>query len=388
MPLPYDTVTQVAPSGLIWFNGRSVQVTSPTWFSNMKMPGHRLCPSLLCVALGWVAWLAHGATALPKAASPLPANVPRVVPGRTVTFVAVDFRNGGAMGVFRGLEEAASHVGWKAVPVNGQGSNERICAALDAAAQTPPDAVVLGGFDPGPCEAQLARLRERQVPLLGWHAGSDANVPGLFFNVATSPLQVADLAVSEVMRDAHARQRTVGVVIFNDKRFAIANAKTQAMADGVKRCGTGLRCQLLAVVDVPISSAAQRMPQQVKDLDARFGRAWTYSLAINDVYFDHMEMPLQGIQRQDIANVAAGDGSFKALSRVRSGRAAQIATIGEPLDLQGHQLLDEIQRALNGSPPSGFVQEPLVLNAHSLQRTGGPPSGESLKRWYHEHWMK
>jgi ribose transport system substrate-binding protein len=190
------------------------------------------------------------------------------------------------------------------------------------------------------------------------------------------------------MRDAQARQRTVGVVIFNDQRFAIANAKTQAMAEGVKRCSAGLRCQLLAVVDVPISSAAQLMPQRVKDLNARFGRTWTYSLAINDVYFDHMEMPLQGIQRSDIANVAAGDGSFKAQSRIRSGRAAQIATIGEPLDLQGYQLLDEIQRALNGSPPSGFVQEPLVLNARSLQRAGGHPPSESLKRWYHEHWMK
>ncbi|GAB4089591.1 type 1 periplasmic-binding domain-containing protein [Hydrogenophaga soli] len=354
----------------------------------MKMPGRRLCSFLLCVALGWVASLAHGANALPNAASTFPVNVPRVIPGHSVVFVSVDYRNGGAMGVFRGLSEAAHAVGWKVTALDGQGSMARICTLLAQPRTLAADAVVLGGFDPDTCETQLRTLRQRNVVLVGWHAGSDAHVPGLYFNVATSPIEVARLALAEVMRDALERQRPVGVVIFNDGRFDIANAKTQAMADGVTRCAPGLRCELLAVVDVPISDAAQQMPQQVQTQLARWGERWTYAMAINDVYFDHMEIPLQLARRKDLANVAAGDGSVKALSRVRSGRAAQIATIGEPLDLQGYQLLDEIQRALNGSPPSGFIQEPLVLNTRSLQHSGGNPSREALKRWYHDRWLK
>jgi ribose transport system substrate-binding protein len=354
----------------------------------MKMPVRRLWSSLACLALGWAASWACGASTLPKDAPAFPADVPRVEPGHRVVFVSVDYRNGGAMGVFRGLSEAAHAVGWLVTAFDGQGSMARICTLLAHPRTLAADAVVLGGFDPDACKPQLHTLRQRSVVLVGWHAGSGTQVPGLYFNVATSPMEVARLALAEVMRDARERQRAVGVVIFNDGRFDIANAKTQAMADGVTRCAPGLRCELLAVVDVPISDAAQQMPQQVPALLARWGDRWTYAMAINDVYFDHMEIPLQLARRKDLANVAAGDGSVKALSRVRSGRAAQIATIGEPLDLQGYQLLDEIQRALHGHAPSGFIQEPLVLNARSLQQSGGNPSRQTLKRWYHDRWLK
>lgn len=341
--------------------------------------------------LALTAWAGvRGALAAPptaRAPAALPMHVPRVLPGRSVLYVAVDFRNGGAMGVFRGLEDAARRVGWKLSLVDGQGSPQAIRAALTQALSHPPDAVVLGGFDAAPYAEVLARLRRRHVVLVGWHAGARAGaVAGLSCNVTTPPKEVARLAAEEVMRDAAARRRTVGAVIFTDDSFSIARAKTAVMQRALEHCAPGLRCRVLAVENVPIARAATLLPRRVAELAARLGKAWTYCLAINDVYFDNMEFPLLVAGRPDIAGVAAGDGSFKAISRIRSGRSVQIATVAEPLQAQGYQLLDDIQRELDSRPCGAFVAAPAVLTYRALLRRAHAGGDEALRRWYLRQW--
>jgi ribose transport system substrate-binding protein len=142
------------------------------------------------------------------------------------------------------------------------------------------------------------------------------------------------------------------------------------MQQTIQACQGYKGCKVLAVQNVRISDAAAAMPVVVPKLIATYGAAWTYSLAINDVYFDEINFPLLQAKRSDILNVSAGDGSNKALSRIGAGVSQQVATVAEPLKMQGYQLADELNRALAGSVPSGFQSQPILVTAELLKATG------------------
>jgi ribose transport system substrate-binding protein len=162
----------------------------------------------------------------------------------------------------------------------------------------------------------------------------------------------------------------VGVVIFNDNQFAVANAKTEAMRKGIEACQGYRGCRVLSVENIPISEAARAIPAAVPRLVSQYGMAWTYSLAINDAYFDEINYPLATLKRTDIVHVSAGDGSSKALGRIGAGVSQQAATVAEPIRLQGFQLADELNRAFAGAPPSGFQSAPILVTAERLKAAG------------------
>jgi ribose transport system substrate-binding protein len=84
--------------------------------------------------------------------------------------------------------------------------------------------------------------------------------------------------------------------------------------------------------------------------------------------FRRNELPLLRAGRADIRNVSAGDGSSKAINRIRSGLSQQMATVAEPLGVQGWQLADEMNRAFANAKPSGYVSKPILITRELLQR--------------------
>ena len=318
-----------------------------------------LLPSLLAAS----AW-AQGSLQTPPPG-------PLAQPGKTVVFLASDYKNGGVMGVYRGFEEASKKLGWKISLEDGKGVKATQALILARAIAARPHGIVFGGFEPTDFANQVAGARRSNIVLLGWHAAKE---PGptreLFVNVSTRPLDVATLAADYVIQDAMASKRPVGVVIFNDNQYAVANAKTQAMQKTIQACQGYQGCRVLGIENVLISNAAAVIPGAVAKLVATHGPSWTYSLAINDVYFDEINYPLQLARRPDIRNVSAGDGSSKALGRIGAGVSQQVATVAEPLKMQGYQLADELNRALAGAPPSGFQSHPILVTTELLKATG------------------
>jgi len=288
---------------------------------------------------------------------------------RRVTFIAQDFRNGGIAAVFRGFEEACRELGWTLTTSNASGERARVRAFFEQALAGDADGVVLGGFN----ESDIADLVPQEPGtdkpvLVGWHAAAHPGAtPLLYANITTDPAMVAEKAVELVIKSDRPK---LGVVIFGDSRFEIANVKTRRMAEVLQRCG---RCEVLSIEDLPISDAARDMPAALTRLQQRFGTRWTHVLAINDVYMDSLSFPLRAMQRSDIVGIAAGDGSRTALSRIRSGRSMQLATIAEPMGLQGWQLADELRRAFAAMPASGRVAQPIAVTTQLLQ--GLPPLG-------------
>ena len=72
----------------------------------------------------------------------------------------------------------------------------------------------------------------------------------VFDNVTTDPLEVARAAASYAVADSDGK---AGAVIFTDSAYAIAVAKSDAMAAVIKACKT---CTLLAIEDTPLADAA------------------------------------------------------------------------------------------------------------------------------------
>lgn len=290
-----------------------------------------------------------------------PSDGPPKQARKKVIFISQNLKNGGPTAIFRGLEGAAHELDWSASMVDGKGDAKTIHGEFAAALRLHPDAIVLGGFQAENVADLVRAAHDAKIVLAGWHAAANPGpTPDLFMNVATDALEVAKVAAEYVIKSA---KGPVGAVIINDNRFDVANAKTKRMKEVIELCKT---CKVLAVENVLIANADKEISGVVQRLNKNYGAAWTHTLAINDVYFDNMNFPLKDLNRLDIRNISAGDGSTKALSRIKSGLSQQVATVAEPLTLQGWQLADELNRAFAGKAPSAYITKPILVDTQSL----------------------
>ncbi|WP_405959070.1 MULTISPECIES: substrate-binding domain-containing protein [unclassified Streptomyces] len=304
-----------------------------------------------------------------------PTTGPAAVPGRTIVYVAQTMTNPGVAGVAKGLEEAAKITGWRVRVIDGEGTPAGIQAALSQAITLKPSGIVIGGFDPGLTSQQVARARAAGIPLIGWHAVASpgpSEKPELFTNITTKVEDVAKISADWII----ARSKgSAGTVLFTDDSIPFARHKAELIKRGLATCA-GVR--LLAYVNIPIPDASSRAPQEVSSLLSRFQDEWTYSVAINDLYFADAAPALRAAGQPGSGppfNIGAGDGDPSAFQRINS-KQFQAATVPEPLSQQGWQIIDEFNRAFAGRPASGYVAPVHVAAAeNSSGATSWDPSG-------------
>ncbi|RWO50495.1 substrate-binding domain-containing protein [Mesorhizobium sp.] len=219
-----------------------------------------------------------------------------------------------------------------------------------------------------------------------WHAGPTIGPDdkiGLFANVSTDAMQVSAAAANWAYADAKGKP---GVVIFTDSTYAIAIAKADRMKEEIEKLGG----TVLEYVDTPIAETSQRMPQLTTSLLQKYGDSWTHSLAINDLYFDFMGPSLAAAGKTGTdapINVAAGDGSESAYQRIRAGQFQKV-TVAEPLNLQGWQLVDELNRAIAGVKWSGYLSPLHVVTADNVEFDGGPKNSFDPDNGYRDEYKK
>jgi ribose transport system substrate-binding protein len=298
-----------------------------------------------------------------------PRTGPAAVPGKSVVVLAEDLRNGGVLGVAQGIREAARAIGWQVRVIDAGGTPAGRRRAVAEALATPPDGLVICGSDAHELEPLLREASPRLPPMVGWHAGprpGPIDGTSVAMNVTTDPLAVARTTARAAVAQSGGR---AGVVVFTDSRFAIATAKAQAMAEVIRQCSG---CTLLELRDVAISDSAARMPPVTEALLAAHGRRWTHALAINDIYFDYAVPTLiqAALPAGAISLLSAGDGSASAFMRIRAG-TFQTGTVAEPLNQQGWQVVDELNRLLAGQPVSGFVAPVHLVSASNVAADGG-----------------
>lgn len=304
-----------------------------------------------------------------------------------VVYVASDLTNGGINTVGAAIQEAAGVIGWDITVLDGKASAQGRTEAISQAIAMNPAGIILGGFDAKEQASSIKQATDAGIPVVSWHAGPTAGPMdeyGVRVNVTTDAVEVAQLAAAYAVADSDG---TAGVAIFTDQQYEIAVSKSDAIEAYVERCEG---CTVLAYENSPIAEADSRMPSLVSSLLQQHGDSLTYLIGINGNYFGGAQSALRaaGIDGDGPpAGVAAGDGDSAEFQRIRN-HDYQAATVAEPMTLQGWQLVDELNRALAGEDPSGFVAKPGLITADNVPADGlfDPDSG--YRDVYTSNWGK
>jgi ribose transport system substrate-binding protein len=313
-----------------------------------------------------------------------PTTGPRAVSGKTLIYVAQTMTNPGVAGVATGIQQAARAIGWNVRVLDGQGTPAGIQAALSQATALKPDGIAIGGFDPNSTAQQVQQAHTAHIPLIGWHAVADpgpSQISKLFTNITTRVEDVAKISADWIIAQSNGR---AGIVLFTDNSIPFADRKAKLITNELTACPT---VKLLATENIPIPDASNRTPQEVSSLISRFGSKWTYSAAINDLYFGDAAPAFRadGLSGAGAPfNIGAGDGDSSAFQRINS-RQFQAATVPEPLYEQGWQIVDEFNRAFSGRPASGYVAPVhIATTANSVGMTTWDPKG--YRQAYQKIW--
>src|SRR5436305_3587487 len=301
-----------------------------------------------------------------------PTSGPKAQGKKLIVYASADQRNGGASGVGDGAQEAAKVLGWDFRILDGQGSVPARSSALTQAIALKPDGIILGTIDAAEQAPIIEQAVAAGIKVVGWHAGPGPGkieaVPGVFTNITTDPNEVAKASGLYAVVDSGG---TAGVILFTDSIYAIATAKTNAEKAAVEGCKG---CTVLEIADTPIGDLSNRMGQLTTSLLAKYGKKWTYSIAVNDLYYDFSAPALTAADINPATGspqqISSGDGSEPAFKRIRD-KQYQLATVAEPLNLQGWIMVDEMNRALAGDKPSGYVPHVHLFTADNVEKDGG-----------------
>jgi ribose transport system substrate-binding protein len=204
----------------------------------------------------------------------------------------------------------------------------------------------------------------------------------IFYNVAVSAPQISQIAADYAIARSDGKAK---VVIFTDNEFSVAETKANDMQADIEKCST---CQVLAYENTPIAEATTTVPPLTSSLLGKYGKSWTYSLAINDNYFEAMAPALasDGVSNSAAPiNISAGDGSPDAFQRIRTNDD-QAATVAAPLSEQGWEVIDQLNRAMAGKPADNFVAAPRLFDHADIGTDGGPQNTYIPNDDYQKHY--
>lgn len=296
-----------------------------------------------------------------------PTTGPQLQQNKTVIFIASDMKNGGVLGVIDGMKEAIQSTGWKLDVLDGAGTVNNQLSALNQAIARQPDAIVIGGWNPNVAKIPLKKAVKNGVVLASWHAMPE---PGaidkynIFYNVTSNSDDIAKLSAMLAVADSDGKAK---VVILTDSLYEIALRKANVMRETIEKCQ---ECKVLEFIDTPLADVSSRMPNLTFNLLQKYGDDLQYALSINDLYFDFMAPSLRSANKDKPFSISAGDGSVTAYQRIRNNDK-QFATVPEPLNLHGWQLVDELNRAFAKEKPSGYVTPVHLVTKENVAFDGG-----------------
>lgn len=318
-----------------------------------------------------------------------PTTGPKAAPGKFIVYTSEDQTNGGALGVGKGVEEACQAIGWRFRLINGQGTTTGMLEAINEAIALKPDGIVDGTID---AEAQKTAFRKAAaagIKVVGWHAAAKpgpVSDPPMITNIESDPVQTGKVcgAFALVQTGGNA-----GVVVLTDNTYAIAIAKSDQVGDEVRAVNSG---GVLAVKNTPLADVSSRMSPLVTSLYQQYGKKLKFMGGINDLYFDYAIPPLRSLGvppsgSDSISMVSAGDGSVSAFNRIRQDQY-QRATVPEPLYMHGWQCVDELNRAFQGAPPSGYVTPVHLMTKENIAYDGGPQNVFDPSNGYKDHYRR
>jgi ribose transport system substrate-binding protein len=316
-----------------------------------------------------------------------PTDGPKAVKGKSIVYVSLTQNSSGNADSARGAEEAAKVLGWKFTLMDGKGTATGGADALAQAIALKPDAIILGSVSIENNKVLIKQAADQGIVVIGWHAtdkpGPVADPP-VFTNVGTDPYQIAYTAGEYAVVHSNG---TATAEVISDRQYPIVVMKSDGIEKAIKECSG---CKLLSEDNAPFGEVPQRTPGLISSLLQRFGGNLGYILTFNEVYFDFAVPALKGAGIEPASPphlIAAGDGSESAYQRIRNGQY-QIATVPEPALMHGWQLVDELNRAFNKQPPSGFVTKVHLVTKDNVDADGGDKNRFEPSNDYRGHYKK
>ena len=196
-----------------------------------------------------------------------------------------------------------------------------------------PDGIIDRRLRPRAEHGQASRTRTSRASR--WWPGTAGPRPGpvagtpVFFNVTTDPDKVAEV-VGDVRHRRLRRQGRRGRV--HRQRLRDRDQEVATRWRRRSRNAPSAPCSRPRIRPWPTSP--NRMPQLTTSLMQRYGDKWTYSLAINDLYYDFMGAALSAAGKAPGRHRPTTSPAATAASRPISASAPasiQVATVPEPL---------------------------------------------------------
>lgn len=296
---------------------------------------------------------------------------------------AVDVINGWA----KGVERAATDVGWKVTIIDGKNSPQGWREAMTQALALKPDGIVFNALDVEGLQDLMAEADAAGIKQVGIHATA---TPGphpdkhLFYNIQQDPFEIGQAELYFII--AHS-EGTARVVLITHSEYAITKVKVQGMKDALATCKT---CEFLELADYPWAEANQRAGQNAVGWVQKYGTP-LYINATSDVDGTYTVPGLRtaGVDPKDVVVVTA-DGQKDAFQAIRAGDQYWSATIAEPLEAEGYHAVDEMNRAFNGVEPSGYREQPYIVTHANVDQAGGDQNmyipGNDYVKNYHKVW--
>ena len=307
---------------------------------------------------------------------------------KLIAFIGSDFKNTSVSTLFKSVKEAATVAGWDVFMIDCYGIKKQHAEAFARAVALKPAGIILAGVDASEQPKELKLAASKKVPVVGWHA---ATVPGptdgLFTNVTTDPKEAAQVAALLAVVESAGK---AGVVVMADPANLYAMTKANEIAAVIKQCAT---CSMLGIQEVPLATPADKMQAIVSGLVARHGKKWTHVIAVNDMYLDTLSAPSIApiIAENNLQAISAGDGSPSAYTRIQK-KSMQIGTVPEPFNMQGWQLIDEVNRAMSGEKASGYTTPVYLITKQNLSFHGGTRQifepDNNFRQAYKKIWQK
>jgi ribose transport system substrate-binding protein len=312
-----------------------------------------------------------------------PTTGPKPVPGKKVVFLSGDEQNdiSHLYGVY--IKEAGEKIGWTVTIIDGKGSPTSWLAGMNQAIALKPDGIAMFA-DAASLQDPIKSGVAQGIKFVGLHA---AGYPGpqpdlnLFVNIQEDPIEIGKAEAVWVIADSNGTARAV---VLSHNEYAIAKVKSMATKEEIEKCGG---CKVLEYVNSPASEAAQRQPQLTTSWIQRFGTP-LYATSVGDNDWDFAVPVLRsgGVDPDQVKLVAA-DGNRSAYDRIRKGGQYQTVTVSEPIELQAYQAIDELNRALHGEKPSGFVQPPFLVTKDNIHAEGGDQNTFIPSNDYKNHYL-
>jgi ribose transport system substrate-binding protein len=312
-----------------------------------------------------------------------PTTGPKAEPGKRIVYLSSDQNNAlsAQYGVF--LQDAASQIGWEVIVIDGKSTAANWINAFNQALSLNPDGIAMTLQSPsitGPLEAAAAA----GIPVVGLHSTS---LPGpseefhLFNNLSSDPAEIGRALVDWAVADSNGTGR---MIFIGDNIYPISVVKTDAMVEHIAKCKG---CTLLGNENIPAANVSAQMAGIMTNWVLKYEKPF-YALSVGDFWFDFATPALRSgdVPVTDV-RLGAADGTPQAYQRVRDGDYQQI-TVPEPIEMHSWQAIDELNRAINGQPPTTFVQPVFVVTAANVKSEGGDTNTFTPSNNFKEHYLR